>query len=232
MPGASIVDDLEITSSGGAGGSSSAPPPEGRGGGGGGRGGDGDSHFAQRRGGVSRRVYFTGIWLALAAILMFFMALVSAYIVRKGTGGDWRQLAPLPRILWLNTAVLLLSSWALEASHRAWEREDAKAFRGWWATATALGVLFLAGQWVAWRELAAMGVYLATNPSSSFFYVLTAAHGVHLLGGVLALGYVVIHAGRMALRRQRRTALDVTAIYWHFMSALWIYIFFLLTKWA
>ena len=98
-------------------------------------------------------------------------------------------------------------------------------FIRWLAATVALGVAFLAGQLVVWRELAARGVYLATNPSSSFFYVLTAAHGVHLLGGVLALGYVVLHAGRMARGRERRTALDVTAIYWHFMDALWIYIF-------
>src|SRR5271155_5294427 len=126
MPGATIADDLEITSSGGAGGSSSAGPPEGRGGGGdGGRGGgDGDSQPAPRPRGASNRVYFTGIWLALAAILMFFMSLVSAYIVRKGTGADWQPVS-LPRILWLNTAVLLLSSCALEAAHRAREREDA-----------------------------------------------------------------------------------------------------------
>src|SRR5271170_7788810 len=191
MPGASIVDDLEISSSGGAGGSSSAGPPEGRGGGGGsGRGGgDGDSQPGPAPRGVSRRIYFTGIWLALAAILMFFMSLVSAYIVRKSSA-DWREVA-LPRVLWLNTAVLLLSSWALEASHRAWEREDAKAFRAWWAAATALGVMFLAGQWVAWREMAAAGVYLATNPSSSFFYLLTAAHGLHLAGGLAALVYVL-----------------------------------------
>src|SRR5271168_1513478 len=136
MPGAPIVDELEITSSGGTGGPSSHEPPEGRGGGGGREGGGGDSQPAPRPRGASGRIYFTGIWLALAAIVMFFMSLVSAYIVRKGTGGDWQAVA-LPRIVWLNTAVLLLSSFALEGSHRARERDDARAFRVWWAVATA-----------------------------------------------------------------------------------------------
>src|SRR5208282_4344018 len=208
MPGASTVDDLEIISSGGSGGSSSAGPPEGRGGGG------GDGQPGRRSPGVSGRVYFTGIWLALAAILMFFMALVSAYIVRKGTGADWQPVT-LPRIVWLNTAALLLSSLALEASHRAWEREDAQAFRKWWAAATALGVMFLAGQWVAWRALAAAGVYLATNPSSSFFYLLTAAHGLHLVGGLAALGYVLTRDWAR-LRASGGVAAEVAGIYWHF----------------
>jgi len=227
MPGATITDDLEISSTGGAGGSSSPGPPEGRGGGGGGRGGgDGESQPGAHPRGVSRRIYYTGIWLALAAILMFFMSLVSAYIVRKSSA-DWRAVV-LPRVLWLNTAVLLLSSWALEASHRAWQREDAKAFRGWWAAATGLGVMFLAGQWVAWRELAAAGVYLATNPSSSFFYLLTAAHGLHLVGGLAALLYV-LSRDWLRLRASGGVAAEVAGIYWHFMDGLWVFLLLVLT---
>jgi len=229
MPGTTIIDDQEISSSGGAGGSSTPAPPEGRGGGGGGGGrggGDGESQPAPKPSGVSRRVYFTGIWIALAAILMFFMALVSAYIVRKSSA-DWRAVV-LPRIVWLNTAVLLISSLALEASHRAWERQDAMAFRGWWAAATGLGVLFLAGQWVAWRELAAAGVYLATNPSSSFFYLLTAAHGLHVVGGLAALGYVMSRDW-LRLRASGGVAAEVAGIYWHFMDGLWVFLLLVLT---
>jgi len=228
MPGASIADDLEIIPKlrDGSGGSSSAGPPEGGGGGGGRGGGDGESQPAPRPRGVSRRVYYTGIWLALAAILMFFMSLVSAYIVRKSSA-DWRAVA-LPRVLWLNTAVLLVSSWALEASHRAWVREDAKAFRGWWAAATGLGVMFLAGQWVAWKQMAAAGVFLATNPSSSFFYLLTAAHGLHLAGGLVALVYVLTRDW-MRLRASGGVAAEVAGIYWHFMDGLWVFLLLVLT---
>jgi len=177
------------------------------------------------------RVYRTGMWMALAAIVMLFAAFTSAMVVRHGVSNDWVS-TRLPGIIYLNTILLLGSSLTLELSRRSLTRGAAKEFVLWLYVTLGLGMAFVAGQLVAWRELAARGVYLATNPSSSFFYVLTAAHGVHLLGGVLALGYVTIHAGRMARGRERRTALDVTAIYWHFMDALWIYIFFLLTKWA
>ncbi len=227
MPGTSIVDDLEISSGQGPGGSPPAGPPQGRGGGDGGRGGgEGDSSSAPLPRGVSKRIYFTGIWLALAAILMFFMSLVSAYIVRKSSA-DW-QAVLLPRVLWLNTAVLLLSSWALEASHRAWERDDAKAFRAWWSAATVLGVMFLAGQLAAWREMAAAGVYLASNPSSSFFYLLTAAHGLHLAGGLVVLLYV-LSRDWMRLRASGGVAAEVAGIYWHFMDGLWVFLLLVLT---
>jgi cytochrome c oxidase subunit 3 len=230
MPGTSITEDVEITSLGGPGGTS-AGPPEGRGGGGGGGrgGGDGESrpspsplpHEA------SRRIYFTGIWLTLAAILMFFMALVSAYIVRKGTGGDWRPVE-LPRVLWLNTAILLLSSWTIEASRRAWERGEAALFRRWWAAGTALGFFFLAGQWVAWRELADAGVFVSTNPSSSFFYLLTAAHGAHIVGGLIALLYVLTREWT-GLLASGGVAAEVAGIYWHFMDGLWVFLLLVLT---
>jgi len=227
MPGAPVIDDLEITPSDrGTRGPSSAEPPYGPGGGGGGRGGDGEG-APRSRPARSQRVYYTGIWLALAAILMFFMALVSAYLVRKGTGNDWRAVA-LPRVLWLNTAVLLLSSIALEASHRAWVRGQASAFRAWWATATALGLFFLVGQYVAWRQLAAAGVYLASNPSSSFFYLLTAAHGLHLAGGLAALLYV-LSRDWIRLQAASGVAAEVASIYWHFMDGLWVFLLLVLT---
>ena len=227
MPGATIADDLEVIRDTRDGGGSppSSQPPNKRGGGG---GGDDDAQRQPHPRAVSGRIYYTGVWLALAAILMFFMALVSAYIVRKGTSNDWQLMAPLPRILWFNTAVLLLSSWALEASHRAWVRDDAKTFRAWWAAATGLGLLFLAGQFVAWRQLAAAGVYLATNPSSSFFYLFTAAHALHLAGGLAALLYVLTR-NWARLRASGGTAAEVAGIYWHFMDGLWVFLLLVLT---
>jgi cytochrome c oxidase subunit 3 len=206
---------------------------EGYGGGGHGPGdngfGRGDSGLPEYR--VPGRTYQLGMWFALAGIVMLFSAFTSAMVVRRGMAFDWVSIA-VPRLLWVNTGILLASSLTLEFSRRALSQHAAVNFIRWLVATGALGVAFLAGQLVVWRELAARGVYLATNPSSSFFYVLTGAHGVHLLGGVLALGYVAIRAGRMARGRERRTALDLTAIYWHFMDALWIYIFFLLTRWA
>ena len=162
---------------------------------------------------------------------MLFAAFTSALVVRKGMSLDWVSIA-LPRILWVNTGVLILSSITLDLSKRSLARGAAENFTRWLSATVVLGLGFLCGQYVAWRELASRGVYLATNPSSSFFYLLTAAHGLHLLGGVTALAYVVFRAGRMARGRSQRTPLDVTAIYWHFMDALWIYLFFLLLRWA
>lgn len=214
------------------------PKPEtrdGRGGGpgrippgGDGFGGGGSSWPAGR---VSSHTYQLGTWFALIGIVMLFAGFTSAMVVRRGMSFDWVSIA-MPRLLWVNTGVLLASSLTLEFSRRSLTRNAAGDFIRWLAVTVALGVAFLAGQLVVWRELAARGVYLSTNPSSSFFYVLTAAHGIHLLGGVLALGFVAICAGRIARGVKRRTVLDCTAIYWHFMDVLWVYVFFLLTKWA
>ena len=199
----------------------------GRDGGFGGPGGSGGWHEYR----VPTRTYRLGMWFALTGIVMLFAAFTSALVVRKGMSLDWVSVA-VPRVLWLNTGVLLASSVTLEHSRRALARGVAGRFTGWLYATLVLGLAFIGGQLVAWQELASRGVYLATNPSSSFFYVLTAAHGVHLLGGVIGLGYVVFRAGNIARGIARRTPVEVTAIYWHFMDALWIYIFFLLMRWS
>jgi len=172
--------------------------------------------------GVPQRTYITGMAIALAGILMFFAALVSAYVVRKGfPNSDWQALE-VPRILWLNTLVLLASSFTLARSRRHLLAGDDESFRHWWGVTATLGLFFLAGQFVAWRQLAIAGVYLTTNPSSSFFYVFTAVHGLHLLGGTAALLAVSFRASR---RLARSTAVDVVSMYWHFMDGLWLFLF-------
>ena len=176
---------------------------------------------------VPARTYRTGMWVALAAIVMLFAAFSSALIVRKGLSSDWVATG-LPPILWLNTLLLATSSLTLELSRKSLAVGLGEGFVRWWYATAGLGLAFIAGQLIAWRELASRGVYLATNPSSSFFYLLTAAHGVHLLGGICALFYVVFRARRYLLAPEKRTAVDVTAIYWHFMDGLWIYVLLLL----
>jgi cytochrome c oxidase subunit 3 len=172
-----------------------------------------------------QRTYVTGMTVALGGMLMFFMALVSAYIVRKGfPNSDWRSLN-VPRILWLNTAILLASSVTLEFSRRRRARGDEEGFRHWWGVTAILGLFFIAGQVIAWRQLAAEGVYLATNPSSSFFYVFTGAHALHLLGGIGGLTTIMLRDTR---RLTRATAVEVVAMYWHFMDGLWVFLFLLL----
>src|SRR5207253_8269574 len=96
------------------------------------------------------------------------------------------------------------------------------AFNRLWTAGTVLGALFLCGQYLAWRQLNAQGFYLATNPSSSFFFLLTCVHAVHLVGGITALGYVDVQALRLRLGPGKRTAVDVSAAFWHFLDAVWI----------
>jgi cytochrome c oxidase subunit 3 len=220
MPSQIVTEEIELIHSGkGPGGGDSS----GDGGDGGdGDGGGGDSAGATR---VPQRAYITGMFIALAGILMFFMAFVSAYIVRKDMPNSaWIPLQ-VPRILWLNTLVLIASSLTLARAHNRFTAKDEEGFRHWWATTTFLGILFVAGQIIAWRQLAAQGIFLASNPSSSFFYVFTGAHGLHLLGGILALLYVQFRATRKVARG---TAIEVVSMYWHFMDGLWVFLFLLL----
>jgi len=164
-------------------------------------------------------VYMTGLLVALCGIGMFFVALVSAYVVREGLGqSDWRALH-LPPVLWLNTAILLASSGTLFMARRRQTHDDAQGFRYWWRVTAALGALFLAGQLVAWAQMVRGGLYLSTSASAGFFYVFSAAHGMHLLGG---LAILIGLAFRAPKRMSEATAARVTAVYWHFLSGLWV----------
>jgi cytochrome c oxidase subunit 3 len=199
------------------------PPPIDRGWG----GGDGDTGGR----GASRRASFTGLFVLLAASTMVFAAFTSAFVVRRGLSDDWASV-PKPPILFVNTAVLLASSVFLDLSRRSLKAHDRGRFNLWWSIATGLGIAFLVGQAYAWRVLKEAGFYVATNPSSSFFYVLTAAHAFHLLGGVVALVYVDVQALRLQLGPAKRTAIDVTAIFWHFLDGLWVYLMVLFYVWG
>jgi cytochrome c oxidase subunit 3 len=197
-------------------------------------------------GGPSERTYKLGMWVALVAILMFFVAFSSAYIVRQGFSDDWRPI-PLPSILWLTTAMLVGSSVTLELARRSLKNGLEGASNRWLTLTTVLGLLFLLGQYLAWRQLSNAGIYISTNPHSSFFYMLTGAHGLHLMGGLIALLYLTLRAWRAPgypvmefvdehRRSRSRTfrkelAVDLTAVYWHFMDVLWVYLFILLFVW-
>ena len=169
-----------------------------------------------------QRRYYTAVIVAIIAILVFFMALASAYIVRRATGNDWVAIH-VPRILWLNTFVLLLSSATLELARRKLAHGDPAAFRKLWLVTTILGFGFLAGQYAAWRLLQAQGVFMATNPASSFFYIFTGTHAVHLFGGVAVLLFVALHKFERS-RLPRAAAAEVASYYWHFMDALWVFL--------
>jgi cytochrome c oxidase subunit 3 len=191
-----------------------------------------------------------GLIVALTAVVMIFVSYSSAYVVRQGlptldprTGTlvrDWLPLQ-LPNFLLVNTLILLVSTLTMElarrqavrtavatgnVSHAATRTEPDRM--PWLALTAILGLSFLAGQWLVWRELAASGFYVDTSPSSSFFYLLTGTHGIHLFGGILAL----LAAAAAALLRKsavsRGVVVDATAWYWHFMTFLWVYILCLL----
>jgi len=193
-----------------------------------------------------------GLGAALIPILMLFVAFTSAYIVRQGLPTldpstnkvvrDWIPVQlPTPLFL-INTGVLLLSSVTIELARRQLARrvalEPVASIPGvslgkdgklpWLGITIVLGLSFLTGQWLAWSDLASRGFFVATGPSSSFVYLLTGGHAVHLLGGVVAL---LVAGSTVVLGRSlesRRIVVDVTAWYWHFMALLWIYILALL----
>ena len=217
------------------------------GGGGGDRGGNGSPDYGQRL----RRTRL-GLLVGLVSSTMVFVSFTSVYIMRRGlptlddrTGGyvrDWLQVNLPTGLLLVNTLLLVLSSITVELARRQITRQAALApvesIPGisigkernfpWLGATVVLGLGFLTGQWMAWRELAARGFYLATSPSSSMVYLLTATHAVHLAGGLLVLLYAVATALLHRSVEGRRIVVDVTAWYWHFMGVLWVYIFALL----
>ena len=208
-------------------------PPAGNGsrkngGRGGGPGGDG--------GRLSPERYRLGVYIGIASILMMFTALASAYVVRAGlpTSTDWRPIE-MPQALLLSTALIVASSVTMTLAQKSATRGRGRS-RGRWLTATlVLGFGFLASQLWAWRQMVERGLYLSSNPHSSFLYVLTGLHGVHLLGGILALSYLRLrgsmNAGGGADDSKGRALTDAVGIYWHFMDALWVFLFVLLFFW-
>ncbi len=195
------------------------------------RGGDGGGGGGGGQPGASRRASLTGLLVLLTATTMIFAAFTSAFWVRRGLSNDWRPTG-LPTVLWANTAVLLVSSAMLEIARRSLKAGKRAEFNRYWTIGAGLGILFLVGQGLAWRQLAAAGVFIATNPSSSFFYVLTAAHALHVLGGITGLVYVDVKALLLQLGPGKRTAVDVCALFWHFLDGLWVYLMILLTVWG
>ena len=199
------------------------------GGPGGGSGSDGGSGSWGDGGGRRLRPdsYQLGMWLALASISMMFVGFSSAYILGQGTNSQWRAMAAAP-FVWINTVILLASSLSLELARRA---AVATELKRWMTLTCLLGAAFLVGQLWIWRVWADQGIYLSGNPHSSFFYLLTGVHGVHLLGGVAVLAYLTARAWSSAARIPARASLNVTALYWHFMDGLWIYLLVLLFFW-
>jgi cytochrome c oxidase subunit III len=219
MPGNTVIEDIELIIDDLRGGGGKLPPPADNGDS---RGGDGDKF---RRSGPSSRRYSIAIGLAMVSILVFFLAMVVAFVVLEHFNTAWIP-AQLPRILWANTVILLASSVTLELARRGLAASNLQRFQIFWRITTALGILFLTGQVIAWWQLVHSGVLISAQ-ASSFFYIFTGAHGVHLTGGIAALLYVSFRKFERA-RISRAAASQVASYYWHFMDGLWVVLFALL----
>lgn len=172
-------------------------------------------------------------WIIFAAVGMMFAALVVSYLA-LASGNEWKPIV-MPRVLWLSTALIVISSLTFEVARRSLKSGDKVRHSRWLLLTLILGLGFLASQLLAWRQLVAQGIYMASNQHSSFFYLLTGAHGIHLLGGILALDYLLLTARRKQSDRngelKRQASTNVITLYWHFMDGLWIFLFLLLFLW-
>jgi cytochrome c oxidase subunit 3 len=171
-----------------------------------------------------------GLGVFLAVVGCLFSLFTSAYLMRMGLS-DWRPL-PLPRLLWLNTGVLVLSSVALQCAVVAARRGQVDMVRLGLATAGLTALAFLAGQLMAWRQLTEDGYLLASNPANSFFYLITAMHGLHILGGLVGLGRTSAGAWNGTRPERLRLSVELCAMYWHFLLFVWLCIFAVLAGWA
>ncbi len=178
--------------------------------------------------------YRIGAWVSVASIAMLFTALSSAYVVRAASAPDWQALS-VPRALWASGALLLISSVTMQHARSYLRRYLPGGYVRYLVITGLLGLGFLTSQIVAWRELARQGIYLATNPHSSFFYLLTATHGLHLLGGLLFIALLILRAairgGDRIVDAKGLGFTEAATIYWHFLDALWLYLFVLLFVW-
>jgi cytochrome c oxidase subunit 3 len=163
-----------------------------------------------------------GLGVFLAVIFSLFALFGSAYAMRMHMG-DWQTL-PKPGLLWVNTAVLVASSVAMGMAQVAARRGDLLRMRQGMLAGAATALLFILGQLLVWRQLVAEGFYLTGNPANSFFYLLTTVHGLHIAGGLVALGRAGAGLWRGAGLDRIRLNVELCAIYWHFLLLVWLYL--------
>ncbi|MDF3062747.1 MAG: cytochrome oxidase [Microvirga sp.] len=167
-----------------------------------------------------------GLGVFLAVVGALFALLISAYVMRMSLA-DWRPV-PKPALLWINTGVLMLASAAFQWARSAADREDAEALKTALLAAGAATLAFMAGQVWAWRQLTGTGYLLAGNPANTFFYLITAAHGLHLIGGLVALGRNILRAWRGEDPARLRLGVELCGMYWDFLLLMWLILFGLL----
>jgi cytochrome c oxidase subunit III len=171
-----------------------------------------------------------GLGFFLAVVGALFTLFLSAYFMRMGLP-DWRTI-PTPDLLWPNTGMLIMSSIALQWAKVSAERGETDVVKVCLVAGGAFAAAFLVGQILVWRQLNAAGYFLATNPANAFFYLITGLHGLHMLGGLVALGRTIEKAWRGAPMEQVRLSVELCATYWHFLLLVWLVLFSFLTGWA
>ena len=177
-----------------------------------------------------------GLWVFLAVATSFFTLFVTAYLIRMNPHlvqdvalRDWRPVEE-PPILWLNTVILALGSVAMQMARNAMNRGRTGLVRARFVAGGALALVFLAGQWLAWRQLQAAGYYATGNPANAFFYVLTGLHGLHLLGGLVVWIRTAARLSRGSADPGRlRLSIDLCTTYWHYLLVVWLVLLGLLT---
>lgn len=171
----------------------------------------------------------------LLVVLMTFGGLIAAYVVIATNGGaEWRPF-DLPKPVWVSTFLILLSSVTYHIAKLAIDRDDQSKAKNFLLVTTVLGAAFISSQILAWFALVQRGLYMSGNPYAGFFYILTAVHAVHVLGGIIALGVIVLKTWSEtesdALLKRRRELAQTVGWYWHFIGALWVVLFVLLGFW-
>ncbi|CAM3382563.1 heme-copper oxidase subunit III [Aquirufa ecclesiirivi] len=166
------------------------------------------------------------MWLFIVSIIMLFAAFTSAYLVRKAEG-NWVEFQ-LPNLFWISSVVLLLSSASMHFALLAAKKDQFNALRISISITFVLGLLFLVLQYFGWVQLVEMNVYFVGNPSGSFVYVLSGLHGLHLISGLIVLIVALVAAFRMKINAKALTQIKICSTYWHFLDALWIYLFLFL----
>jgi len=166
------------------------------------------------------------LWLFIVSIVMIFASLTSAFIVKQGEG-SWLDYN-LPSMFWFTTATILISSVLLQWGYFAARENQFKKLTTLVALTTGLGLVFLVGQWLAWGQLVDMDVYFVGNPAGSFVYVLTGLHACHLISGIVFLIVVLISSVKHKIHSRNLVRIEMCLTYWHFLGALWVYLFIFL----
>lgn len=166
------------------------------------------------------------LWLFLVTVVMIFAALTSAYIVRQSEG-NWLEY-DLPTIFWYSSGIVVISSIFLQYAYSAAKKDNLVGLRAGLSLAVLFGVAFLVSQWYSWVALVDENVFFVGNPSGSFLYVFTGLHAVHLISGVIFLIIVLISTYRYKVHSKSMDTLEMATTFWHFLAALWLYLFMFL----